>query len=145
MFFRKAVDADIYRFVEFRKILLKHEDDNSLDNVFTDHFTNALHNNSLIAWVAEDDKQIISTVCFSICQLVPRFDNPSGEIAYLSNVYTLPSYRRQGIATNLMREAINNVKSHGISKILLHSSDMAKSFYEKLGFVEGKDYFELRI
>ena len=44
-----------------------------------------------------------------------------------------------------MREAIKDVKLQGIKKILLHSSDMAKSIYENLGFAEGKNYFELKI
>ena len=145
MLLRKAIDQDISRFIEFRKILLKHEDDSSMDNIFLDYFLNSLQNNFLIAWVAEDDNEIISTVCLSICQLVPRFDNHSGKIAYLSNVYTVPSRRHQGVASSLMREAINDVKSQGIKKILLHSSDMAKSVYEKLGFVKGENYFELKM
>ena len=145
MLFRKAIDADISRFIEFRKILLEYENDNSMDNVFADYFINSLENKSLVAWVAEDGNLIVSTVCLSICQLVPRFDNPSGKIAYLTNVYTIPNYRRQGIASRLTREAIEDVKNQGIKKILLHSSDMAKSIYYELGFSEGKNYFELKM
>ena len=140
---RKAIDADIPYFVEFRKILLDKEYDNSIDITLTDYFRNSLNDRSLIAWVAEDNNQVISTVCLSICNLVPRFDNPSGKIAYLTNVYTIPGYRKQGVATNLTQEAINEAKSLGIKKILLNSSHMAKSIYEKLGFSNGKNYFEL--
>jgi len=136
---------DMSCFVQFRKILLEREDDNSMDNMFADYFMNSLHDKSLVAWVAEEDKRIIAIVCLSICQLGPGFNNPSGKIAYVTNVYTIPSYRRQGAATNLMREAINNVKSLGIKRILLNSSDMAKSLYENLGFMESKNYFELKM
>jgi len=144
MLYKKAVDKDIYYFIKFRKILLGHEDDNSLDDTFFNYFLHALNDKSLVAWIAEDDNAIISTVCLSICQLVPRFDNPSGKIAYLSNVFTTPDYRRQGIASNLIREAVNDVLSQGIKKVLLHSTDMVKSIYENIGFVEGKNYFVLK-
>ena len=144
MLYRKAIDADISCFVRFRKILLEREDDNSLDDILTNYFIDSLHDKSLVAWVAEDDNKIITTVCLSICQLVPRFDNPSGKIAYLTNVYTIPNYRRQWIASNLMKEAINDIKKQGIKKILLHSSEEAKSIYGNIGFSEGKNYFELK-
>jgi len=63
----------------------------------------------------------------------------------MTNVYTLPEYRRRGIVSRLVREAIDDLKSQGIGKILLHSSDMAKPLYEGLGFAEGKNYMSLYI
>ena len=145
MLFRKAIDTDMSCFVQFRKILLEREDDNRMDHIFADYFINSLHDQSLVAWVAEEDKRIISMVCLCICQLGPGFHNPSGKIAYLTNVYTIPSCRRQGAATKLMREAINDVKQLGIKRILLHSTDMAKSLYENLGFKESRNNFELKM
>lgn len=145
MIFRKAIDEDIPCFIEFRKILLRHEDDNSMDNILTNFFNCSLTDKSLVAWVAEDYDKIVSTVCLSICQLVPRFDNPSGKIAYISNVYTIPNYRCQGIASKLIMAGIHDVETQGVRKILLHSSDMAKSIYLKLGFTEGKNYLEFKM
>jgi len=145
MLYRRAIDTDIPRLVEFRKTLLDHEDDKSLDDVFFGYFQSSLHDKSLVAWVAEDDGIVISVVCLSICQLVPGFNNPSGKIAYMTTVYTISEYRRRGIASNLIREAIDDVKTKGIKRILLHSSDMARSIYENLGFAEGKNYFGLNL
>ena len=145
MLYKKAIDGDIPRLVEFRKILLEHEDDKSLDDVLSDYFHTSLRDKSLVAWVAEDDELIVSTVCLSVCQLVPGFNNPTGKIAYMTTVYTVPEYRRRGIATNLIRQAVADVKAQGIKKILLHSSDMARSVYEGLGFAEGENFFVLNL
>jgi len=130
MLYRKVTVADAPCFVESRKILLMREDDRSIDDTLAEYFAKGLSDNALIAWVAEDNSQIVSTVCLCICPLVPRFDNPAGKIAYLINMYTTPNYRGQGVASNLMREAINDVKAH--------STDMAKSIYAKLGFTKGR-------
>ncbi len=62
------------------------------------------------------------------------------EMAYLANVYTLPEYRGRGIATRLIKEGVSELKGRGIGRILLHSSDMAKPLYEKLGFEAGSNY-----
>lgn len=145
MLFRKAISNDIPQLIKFRKILLDHEDDSSMDEAFRNYFNSALSDKSFVAWVAEDDGVVVSTVFFCLCRFAPRFENPSGLVAYMTNVFTIPGYRRQGIVSKLITEAIDNLKAQGIGKILLHSSDMAKPMYESLGFVEGKNYMSINI
>lgn len=144
MLFRKANTTDIPQLINFRKILLCHED-NSMDETFRDYFDSSLADKSLVVWVAEDAGVVVSTVCFCLCRFAPRFENPSGWVAYMTNVFTIPDYRRQGIVSKLVSEAIDDLKTQGIRKILLHSSDMAKPMYESLGFVEGKNYMSIHI
>lgn len=143
MLFRKANRADIPQLIKFRKILLSHEDNNSMDETFRNYFDSSLSDKSLIAWVADDDGLVISTICFCLCRFAPRYENPSGVVAYMTNVYTIPNYRCQGIVSKLISEAIDDLKTQGIKKILLHSSDMAKTMYENLGFVEGTNYMSI--
>ncbi|CAH1201566.1 hypothetical protein PAECIP111893_01657 [Paenibacillus plantiphilus] len=145
MLFRKAITADIPQLIKFRKILLGHEDNSSMDETFRNYFDSSLSDKSLVVWVADDDGVVVSSVCFCLCRLAPRFDNPSGLVAYMTTVFTIPNYRRQGMASKLVREAIDDLKSQGIRKILLHSSDMAKPVYESLGFIEGKNYMSINI
>ncbi|WP_052414718.1 MULTISPECIES: GNAT family N-acetyltransferase [unclassified Paenibacillus] len=116
MLFRKAIATDIPQLIEFRKILLSHEDNSSMDETFRNYFDSSLSDKSLVVWVA-----------------------------YMTNVFTIPNYRRQGIVSKLVSEAIDDLKAQGIRKILLHSSDMAKPMYESLGFVEGKNYMSINI
>lgn len=63
----------------------------------------------------------------------------------MANVFTIPNYRRQGIVSKLISEAIEDLNTLGIRKVLLHSSDMAKPVYESLGFIEGKNYMSINI
>ena len=144
MIYRKATVADIPYFVKTRRILLKREEDRSIDRLLEEFFTDAF-SDAMIAWVAEDDGQVIATVCICICPLVPRFDNPSGKVAYLTNMYTSPDYRRQGVASCLMREVLSDAERQGIKSILLNSTDMAVSIYERLGFAKSESYYVLSI
>jgi len=145
MTYRRAENKDIFRIIEFRKILLEREDDDSLDESLSAYFNDSLNDGSLIAWVAEEENLIVSAVCLSICSLVPRFDNPSGKVAYMTNVYTVPNHRRMGIASRLIHKASDDAAAQGVKKILLHSSDEAASFYKNLGFSEGVNYFDMKI
>jgi len=145
MILRRATVDDMPYFIESRKVILGREDDNSIDNILTEYFTNALRDNIMIAWVAEDNGQVISTVCIIICPHVPNFDNLTGKVAYLTNMHTVPSYRGQAIATKLMSEAINDIKEQGIKKILLNSTDVGKPMYEKLGFIKNECYYEMML
>jgi ribosomal protein S18 acetylase RimI-like enzyme len=116
-----------------------------MDETFRNYFDSSLSDKSLVVWVADDHGVVVSSVCFCLCRLAPRFENPSGLVAYMANVFTVPNYRRKGIGSNLISEAIVDLKTQGIRKILLHSSDMAKPMYESLGFVEGKNYMSANI
>ncbi|MEK8131834.1 GNAT family N-acetyltransferase [Paenibacillus filicis] len=145
MLFRKAITTDIPQLINFRKILLCNEDNSSMDEAFRNYFDSSLSDKSLVAWVAEDDGVVVSSVCFCLCRFAPRFENPSGLVAYMTNVFTIPNYRRQGIVSRLVSEAVGDLKTQGIRKILLHSSDMAKPMYEGLGFIEGKNYMSMNI
>lgn len=116
-----------------------------MDETFKTYFESSLSDHSLVAWVAADDGVVVSTACFCLCRFAPRFENPYGLVAYMTNVFTVPAYRRQGTGSKLVHEAAEDLKIKGIKKILLHSSDMAKPMYEGLGFVEGKNCMSINI
>lgn len=145
MLFRRATSEDIPTLIEFRRILLKRETDRSMDTVFEEYFNTSISNGSLVTWVADDKGNIVSCVCFCLCQLIPRFDNPTGGMAYMTNVYTALDYRRRGIASTLISMALDDLKIKGIGKIILNSSILGKPMYENHGFVDGKGYMSKNI
>ncbi|MNN56141.1 Acetyltransferase (GNAT) family protein [compost metagenome] len=63
----------------------------------------------------------------------------------MTNVYTTLDYRRRGIASTLIRMALDDLKTKGIGKIILNSSDMGKPMYENLGFEVRKGYMSKNI
>jgi len=60
--------------------------------------------------------------------------DPTPKRPMVVNVYTDPSYRRQGIARKLMESIIEWCRSEGFGSMLLHASDEGKPLYESLGF-----------
>ena len=58
---------------------------------------------------------------------------------YIWNVYVLPEHRRQGIATELTKVAVNYLKSLNCTKAILNASPSGKPVYEQLGFVAGNE------
>ncbi|MBW4428008.1 MAG: GNAT family N-acetyltransferase [Nostoc desertorum CM1-VF14] len=51
------------------------------------------------------------------------------------NVYTIPMWRGQGIATALLKEIINFVRATEAKPLRLHATEDGKRIYEKLGLV----------
>lgn len=79
----------------------------------------------------------------SFFSVMPTYHNPSGNKAYIMNMYTKPEYRRKGIALKTLNLLIEDAKSRGITAISLEATDMGRSLYEKYGFVKMKNEMEL--
>ena len=78
----------------------------SLYNYFKEKISNKL----FVSWLAEDEGKIIATSGLSFHVVPPSYENPSGEEAYLMNMYTLPEYRKQRIGGNLLDRTINEAR-----------------------------------
>lgn len=148
---RLATPNDIPILVELRKQQLIDEGlppvsiKMDIDMELSDYFTSAISDGTFISWVMDNDGEIIATsgVCFYA--LPPNFSNPSGKIAYITNMYTKPEYRRNGIATELLDMVIGEAKKRGYKVIRLHTSEYGKSIYIKSGFADSDGYMALRL
>ena len=74
---------------------------------------------------------------------MPTFHNPTGQKAYIMNMYTKLEYRRNGIAYKTLDLLIEEAKRKGITAISLEATDMGRPLYEKYGFVKINDEMEL--
>ena len=77
--------------------------------------------------VAEASGKIVGTVII----------NDRGKSGYISSVMVHPDYRRKGIATRLMTDALNYIRRRKKARSVLHvdsTNASAKSVYVKLGF-----------
>jgi ribosomal protein S18 acetylase RimI-like enzyme len=77
--------------------------------------------------VAEADGKIVGTTMI----------NNRGKSGYISSVMVHPDYRRRGIATRLMTDALSYVRRRKKARAVLHvdsTNASAKSVYVKLGF-----------
>ncbi len=74
-----------------------------------------------------------------IDQHPPGPNNLSGQIGYLMNVVTLPDYRRRGIGGRIMRAMLEWLAEQGVRRVTLHTTEMGRSVYEELGFVDSNE------
>ncbi|WP_311775394.1 GNAT family N-acetyltransferase [Nostoc sp. UCD120] len=88
-----------------------------------------------LAWVAEVDSQIVATSSLVFFQRPPYNGNLSGLEAYIMNVYTIPMWRGQGIATALLKEIISFMRATKAKRLWLHATEDGKRIYEKLDFI----------
>jgi ribosomal protein S18 acetylase RimI-like enzyme len=57
-----------------------------------------------------------------------------GHDAGISFVATVPNARRQGLATKVMRQALNDARHNGCTTTTLQATDMGERLYENLGY-----------
>lgn len=113
------------------------------------YYEKALYDDTHIAYLAFDS--IGNENCYvgaggvSYFQVMPTYHNPSGNKAYIMNMYTKPEYRRKGIALKTLNLLVEDAKSRGITAISLEATDMGRPLYEKYGFLKMKDEMELPI
>lgn len=90
-------------------------------------------------WVAEDDGVIISNVYIQRIRKVPRPIRLNVEMGYLTNMFTYPDYRDQGIGAELMRRALEWARSLQLETVILWPAEGREAFYERGGFEHEKE------
>ncbi len=138
---RKATAADIPELVRLRVRFLNEVNGRACppDGFEADlsrYFHAGMADGSFAAWVAREDDRIVATsgVCFY--HLAPNYSNPSGGVAYILNMYTLPEHRGKGLASALFARLIEEARARGYKKLALHATADGKRVYEKFGFTE---------
>lgn len=107
------------------------------------YYQKAFCNDSHIAYLVFDGISLVGTGAVSFFQVMPTYHNPSGNRAYIMNMYTKPEYRRKGIAFKILDLLVKASKNRGITAISLEATDMGRPLYEKYGFVKMNHEMEL--
>ena len=89
-------------------------------------------------FVVEQGDKIIGSASCQILELYPMVSEQYQK-GYIWGVYVESSYRRQGLATELMQEAMTYLKEIGCTKAVLHASEHGKLLYSGLGYVESNE------
>lgn len=109
-----------------------------------EYYQVALQNDTHVAYLVFDGDGFVGAGGVSFFRVMPTYHNPTGEKAYIMNMYTRPQYRRQGIAYKILDLLIAEAKSRGVFAISLEATDMGKPLYAKYGFVKMNDEMELQ-
>ena len=72
-------------------------------------------------------------ICFY--QVLPTYHNPTGRRAYIANMYTLPEFRKRGIASKILDYLVKEAFQREIEYISLEATSSGRTVYEKYGFI----------
>lgn len=120
-------------------------DTSALEQANRNYYLHALPAGEHIACFAEIGEKTVG--CGGIClqHEMPSPDNPTGQCAYLMNIYVRPAYRKQHIGTTIVLWLVGRARNLGIGKIYLETSDMGRKMYQHLHFEEMKDMLKLHL
>ena len=151
MDYQRATIEDLEELVRTRIIVLRaankldeNTDMSEVEEQSRDYYKKALADGTHTAYLVYDNDRFIGAGGVSYYRVMPTYHNPSGEKAYIMNMYTAPDYRRKGIAFKTLDLLIQDAKERGITAISLEATDMGRPLYEKYGFVKMNDEMELR-
>lgn len=104
-----------------------------------DYYKDTLEEDKHVAYLVFDKDKFVGTGAVSFFRVMPTYHNPTGNKAYIMNMYTRPEYRRNGIAYEILDLLVKIAKEKNILHISLEATDMGKPLYEKYGFVKMND------
>ncbi len=84
--------------------------------------------------VVTAEQQIVASAGLWLLDWPPGALDQSPYRGYILNVYTEPTFRRQGLAQQLIETILTWCREQGIYTISLHTSDQGLHIYESLGF-----------
>lgn len=105
-------------------------------------FATELASGSTVVWVADNAGMIISQICIRIVRKIPTPRKFENYIGYITNVYTLPDYRNQGIGTQLMEYVKQWAHEQKFDVLFVWPSDRSRPFYQRAGFKLENDIHE---
>lgn len=147
-FIRAAKMEDIPVLVQFRNAMFRdmgHTDEEQLavmDAATLPYLQRAIPAGEYRCRVAEADGQVIASGAYTYRQVAPTFYNLSGRQGYILSIYTLPAWRRMGIARAITSTLLDDMRAEGIPAAYLTASREGRPLYASLGF---EDIDEMRL
>jgi GNAT superfamily N-acetyltransferase len=139
IYYRRAVPDDLdalttHRLSFLAEVSAANPFDPALRSSISNYFANSIPSGVFTAFLALTDTKIIATSGLTYHHHPPSNKNPTGREAYIMNMYTLPEYRRRGIATRLLQMLIDEARQNQCGKISLHVLPQGRSIYAAAGF-----------
>ena len=148
MEFRRLFLDDLDTFIQMRISQLREEggtEEFDLVPALRDYYVRHMADGTFVAWLALDGDQIIGTSGMSFVEKPPYFGCPSGKIGLLSSMFTEPSYRRKGIARELLSRVVDEARMYGCGTVQITASDMGVLLYTDFGFVKNGNFMQYKL
>ncbi|KEO81819.1 hypothetical protein EL26_18430 [Tumebacillus flagellatus] len=106
-------------------------------------FSDMLKGEAWKVFVAVHDGRVVSHMYLQIIEKVPRPGRPHRHFAYVTNVYTRPAYRGQGIGAQVHQWMEKWAREQDLEMLIVWPSSGSVKFYGRNGFVRNAEMMEL--
>jgi GNAT superfamily N-acetyltransferase len=133
----KHIDVLVKSRIEFMTDFWGKQTDEAVQKLrvaLTAFFEREIPSENYISWLAYHNEILVAVGGMMIQQRPGSFRFPEGKSGYIMNMYTIPAYRRQGIAAIILEKLIESGKNAGVSFFDLHASKLGEPVYIKAGF-----------
>jgi GNAT superfamily N-acetyltransferase len=96
-------------------------------------------------WIAQRDSQLVSHIYIQRVPKVPKPNRLDDALGYVTNVYTRPAYRGQGIGTQLMAHMLQWAREQDLESLIVWPSETSVRFYERAGFRGSSEMLEYSV
>ena len=149
--YQRACRNDLELLVKTRVEMLRAVNGTATDEDFCkvakscrDYYLESFEKDIHVAYLAFSGEEFAGCGGISFFKVMPNCSNPSGRKAYIMNIYTVPKYRGQGLATKIVDLLVQEAYTRGIHDISLKATDMGQPVYERYGFVKDKEAMILK-
>ena len=146
--YKRLTENELDTFIELRIQQLREEgakEEIDLKPALFDYYNGHMADGTFVSWLAMDGETIVGTSGMSFVEKPPYFSCPSGKIGLLSSMYTLDTYRRKGIAKELLTRVVDEAKRYGCGAVQITASDMGVLLYSDFGFVKNGNFMQYKL
>ena len=146
--YQKLTKKELDTFIQMRIRQLREEgatEDIDLVPALQDYYDRHMFDGTFVSWLAIDGDRIIGTSGMSFVEKPPYFGCPSGKMGILSSMFTVPAYRRKGIARELLSRVVHEARAYGCGTVQITASDMGVLLYTDFGFVKNGNFMQYKL
>jgi GNAT superfamily N-acetyltransferase len=92
-----------------------------------------------LIWAAEASGELVANVYLGLLEKVPHPKHPKRRIGYMTNVYTRPDRRGQGVGSAIVDEITKWAAANDVELITVWPSEASVDFYRRHGFAAPHD------
>jgi GNAT superfamily N-acetyltransferase len=145
---RRLGPSDAPGLVEMRVAQLLEEgarESVDLRPALSDYYARHLADGTFVSRAALAEGRMVASSGISIVERPPYFGCPTGRIGLVSGMYTLPTWRRQGIARDLLCRVVDEARAQGCGAVHITASDAGVPLYRSVGFVHNDSFLQLSL
>lgn len=98
-----------------------------------------------LAWVAEDQEQVVGMLVMSMHKRMPEPGRPSTSWGYIGSFFVHPDHRGTGVGAALLSAVVDDAASRRLARIVLNPSPRSIPLYQRAGFSDDHGLLTLEL